>query len=380
MKPQKVKIMAQTSISTSSALARKKWAGLLFSSVIPESYWGTRFMREGSPNMPPNTPIHLISDLEKEDGDAVYFELAAQLRGRPTFDSDQLEGNEEDLSLFSDSVKINQVRHAVDTGGTMTRKRTVNDLRMVARGLEADWRSRWMDESIFMTISGARGMNEDYIEPSTVTYAIKGTPLVARDAEKTIYAGDATSKASMSNDDYLTLSSIDKAVTKAETEGGGSDGVIRIKPIRINGEDKFVCLMHTWQEHYLRTNTATGQWLDIQKAASTNNGAKNPIFTGSLGEYRGVVLHKHNKVTRFNDYGAGSNLAAARALFLGQQAMVLSFGNAYGGARYDWVEEWRDYKERLGVSTKCIVGMKRPQFDNKDVNSIVIDSYAPKPY
>lgn len=372
--------MAQTSISTSSALARKKWAGLLFSSVIPESYWGTRFMREGSPNMPPNTPIHLISDLEKEDGDAVYFELAAQLRGRPTFDSDQLEGNEEDLSLFSDSVKINQVRHAVDTGGTMTRKRTVNDLRMVARGLEADWRSRWMDESIFMTISGARGMNEDYIEPSTVTYAVKGTPLVARDAEKTIYAGDATSKASISNDDYLTLPSIDKAVTKAETEGGGSDGVIRIKPIRINGEDKFVCLMHTWQEHYLRTNTSTGQWLDIQKAASTNNGAKNPIFTGSLGEYRGVVLHKHNKVTRFNDYGAGSNLPAARALFLGQQAMVLSFGNAYGGARYDWVEEWRDYKERLGVSTKCIVGMKRPQFDGKDVNSIVIDSYAPKPY
>jgi hypothetical protein len=45
--------------------------------------------------------------------------------------------------------------------------------------------------------------------------------------------------------------------------------------------------------------------LDIQKATATNNGTKNPIFTGSLGEYRGVVLHKHNKVTRFSDYGAG---------------------------------------------------------------------------
>ena len=48
--------------------------------------------------------------------------------------------------------------------------------------------------------------------------------------------------------------------------------------------------------------------------------------------------------------------------------------------RFDWAEEWRDYKNRLGIATKCIVGLKRPQFNGNDVNSIVIDSAAAQPY
>jgi len=230
-----------------------------------------------------------------------------------------------------------------------------------------------------MNISGARGSNADYILPTASTAAIEGQSLVARSSGNIIYAGSATAKNNMIADDKFSLTSIDKAVTKAETEGGGSDGVIRITPLRIDGVDKFVCLVHNYQEHDMRTSTTTGQWLDIQKAATTNNGTKNPIFTGSLGEYRGVVLHKHNKVTRFTDYGAG-NVAAARAIFMGRQAMVAAFGSPANGLRFDWAEEWRDYKNRLGIATKCIVGLKRPQFNGNDVNSIVIDSAAAKPY
>jgi N4-gp56 family major capsid protein len=85
-------------------------------------------------------------------------------------------------------------------------------------------------------------------------------------------------------------------------------------------------------------------------------------------------------VTRFTDYGAGSNVAAARAIFMGRQAMVAAFGSPANGLRFDWAEEWRDYKNRLGIATKCIVGLKRPQFNGNDVNSIVIDSAAAQPY
>lgn len=372
--------MANTIITTSAQQTKKKWAGALFNSSIPESYWGSHFMKEGSAESAPNAPIHLITDLEKDSGDEVNFDIYAQLTGSPTYGDDNLEGNEESLTPYSDKITINQVRKANDSGGEMTRKRTTNNHRMICRNKLTDWWSRFFDEAVFMNISGARGSNADYILPTSSTAAIEGQALVARSSANIIYSGSATSKASLTSTDKFSLTSIDKAVTKAETEGGGSDGVIRITPLRMDGVDKFVCLMHNFQEHDLRVTTSTGQWLDIQKATATNNGTKNPIFTGSLGEYRGVVLHKHNKVTRFSDYGAGSNVAAARAVFMGRQAMVAAFGSPANGLRFDWAEEWRDYKNRLGIATKCIVGLKRPQFNSADVNSIVIDSAAAQPY
>ena len=73
-----------------------------------------------------------------------------------------------------------------------------------------------------------------------------------------------------------------------------------------------LCWSCTHQEDDLRSNTNTGQWLDIQKAAATAEGRNSPIFKGSLGMYRGVVLHSHHNVIRFDDYGAGSNYEAAR--------------------------------------------------------------------
>lgn len=373
--------MARTVIASSAQQTKKKWAGALFHSSVPTSYFGSRFMAEGSGDNAPNAPIHLVTDLESDSGDEVNFDIYAQLTGTPTFGDDSLEGDEESLTPFSDKVVINQVRKATDSGGKMTRKRTPNDHRMICRNKLTDWWSRFIDEAVFMNIAGARGTNADYIMPVGSTYAIDGQSLVSRTSDKIVYAGSATSKASLTSSDTFGYSAIDKAVTKAETEGGGSDGKIRLTPMRIDGVDKFVCVMHNYQEHSLRTSTGTGQFLDIQKAAATNNGSKNAIFTGALGEYRGVVLHKHNKVTQFNDYGVGSNLAAGRALFLGRQALVAAFGSpSNSGLRYDWTEEWKDYKNRLGIATACVLGMKRPQFNGEDVNSLVIDSYAAKPY
>jgi N4-gp56 family major capsid protein len=73
--------------------------------------------------------------------------------------------------------------------------------------------------------------------------------------------------------------------------------------------------MHTYQADAMRQDAGTGGWLDIQKAAAAAEGNKNPIFQGTLGMYNDVVLHKHRNVIRFNDYGAGGNVNAARALF-----------------------------------------------------------------
>jgi N4-gp56 family major capsid protein len=89
--------------------------------------------------------------------------------------------------------------------------------------------------------------------------------------------------------------------------------------------------MHPWAEFDMRTNTSTGQWLDIQKAAAAAEGRASPLFKGSLGMYHDVILHKHRAAIRFNDYGAGGNVNAVRNLFMGRQAAVMAFGLAGHG-------------------------------------------------
>ena len=58
------------------------------------------------------------------------------------------------------------------------------------------------------------------------------------------------------------------------------------------------------------------------EALITPRQARTPIFKGGLGMYNGVLLHSHRNTIRFSDYGAGSNVAANRNLFLGRKRCV----------------------------------------------------------
>lgn len=265
------------------------------------------------------------------------------------------------LKFYTDSVTIDQMRGGVNTGGRMTRKRTIHDLRLIAKSRQSEWWARIFDELFFMYLGGARGANDDYIF-STAYSGFANNSLVAPDTKHLLYGNDATSKASVDVADVFDLRLVDRAVTKAQTMGGGSSGIPKIQPIRIDGEEHFVICMHTFQEHALRTNTSTGQWFDIQKAAAAAEGRNNPIFKGTMGMYRNVVLHSHNAVTRFTDYGAGSNIAAARALFMGRQAAVAAFGSPGTNLRFDWNEESRDNGNMAVITTSTICGVKKTSF------------------
>jgi N4-gp56 family major capsid protein len=137
--------------------------------------------------------------------------------------------------------------------------------------------------------------------------------------------------------------------------------------------------MNPWQEYDVRTATGTGQWLDIQKAAATAEGKSSPIFKGGLGMYNNVVLHEHEGIIRFNDYGSGGNVEAARALFMGAQAAVCAFGSPGNGLRFDWHEESRDNGNQAVITTSSIFGVKKVTFNGKDFGLMAIDTAAKKP-
>ena len=98
-----------------------------------------------------------------------------------------LRGKEEDLKFYTDNLFIDQLRGGVNTGGKMTRKRTIHDLRKIARARQSDWWARLMDETLFIYLSGARGVNADFIE-DTVAMGCMVCPsfIVCKEADVSI--------------------------------------------------------------------------------------------------------------------------------------------------------------------------------------------------
>jgi N4-gp56 family major capsid protein len=369
----------RTIVGLGDAKAVKRFSAFLAVDVGRESYFNRKMMGEG---VKAQTPLQILPHLENDAGDTISYDLVMQLRMKPVEGDKILAGKEEDLKFYSDEVKIDQMRGGVNTGGKMTRKRTIHNLRQIARVRQSEWWARIMDEVIFMYLSGGRGTNEDYIFDKDYP-GFAGNPFVAPDDKHLMFGGTATSKASLTAADKFSLTLIERAVTRASTMGGGTTGIPKIEPIRIEGEEHFVIVMHPFQEHDLRTGTSTGQWLDIQKAAAAAEGRNNPIFKGGMGMHRNVILQSHQGVIGFNDFGAGSNLAARRALFMGRQAGVVAYGSPGTGMRFDWHEEAVDRGNQAVITTSCIFGVKKTAFKigetSRDFGLISLDTAATDP-
>ena len=370
--------MARTVVGLNDPKAVRKYSAMLAVDIGRTSYFGKKFMSSGERAQ---TPIQNITDLERGAGDNVTYDLSLQLKMKPIQGDSNLRGNEENMRFASDNLFIDQLRGGVNTGGKMTQKRTLINLRETARARQSEWWSRLMDESFFIYLSGARGANEDYIEDTNFTgYA--GNAFSAPDSMHLLYGGSATSKATLEATDKFSLALIDKAVSRASTMGGGTAGIPAMQPVTIDGEEHYVLVIHPWQTYDLRTNAGTGGWLDIQKAAAAAEGRNNPMFKGGLGMYNNVIIHEHRGVIRFNDFGAGSNVNAARALFMGRQAAVVAYGKSGVDVdnRYDWTEELEDRGNQVVITTACMIGIKKTNFvvDGvaRDFGVIALDTAA----
>ncbi len=350
--------MPRTIVGAGDAKAVKKYSAFLAVDTSRKSYFNKKFMGVGEDAQ---TPLQTLPHLEQDAGDTISYDLVMQLKMKPIQGDNTLRGKEEDLKFYTDSLLIDQLRGGVNTGGKMTRKRTIHDLRKVARVRQSDWWARLFDETLFMYLSGARGINADYIESLDFTgYA--GNAFTAPDAKHLLFGFDATSKATLDATDTMDLAIIDRAVARAETMGGGTTGIPAMQPVMIDGEEHYVLVMQPWAEYSLRTSLNNGNWLDVQKAAATALGKHSPIFKGSLGMHNNVILHKHKGVIRFSDYGAGSNVLAARNLFMGRQAAVVAFGSPGTGLRFDWNEELEDRGNQVVITTGSIFGVKKSRY------------------
>ena len=351
--------MARTIIGVNDPKSVKRWSGLLAYDVSQKSYFNQRFMARGAEA---EVPIQILTDLESDAGEQISYDLLAELKMAPVEGEDTLEGKEEGQKFYTDSIYIDQARCGVNTGGRMTRKRTLHNLREKAKRQQSSWWGRLQDELLMIYLAGARGINPNFLLPLGYTGRAQN-PLYSPDSNHLLYGGNATAFNDIDSGDTLTLALIDKAKSKADSQGGGATGIPVMQPCKIDGGEHFVMVMHTFQEDALRAEAGTNTWLEIQKAAAGAEGRNSPMFKGSLGMYRGVILHSHRNVIRFNTAGSGINVNAARALFMGSQAAVCAFGSPGTNLRFDWHEETRDNGDKVVISTSSIFGTKKVRFD-----------------
>ncbi|MBR1804849.1 MAG: N4-gp56 family major capsid protein [Selenomonadaceae bacterium] len=130
-----------------------------------------------------------------------------------------------------------------------------------------------------------------------------------------------------------------------------------VKPIMINGLETYIMVIDQWQARDLKNDQT---WIEAQQYANVR-GNDNPIFSGALGVYDGVVLHQCNRIQRTETGSGGTKVG--HALFLGRQAAVFAVGT-----QPTWNEKTFDYGNKIGFEFGRIFGIKKTQFKYDGTN------------
>lgn len=357
--------MAQTAYGVASPEARKAWEKGVAIETLNKTYIG-KFIGKDS-----NALIQEKGDLNKNKGDKVTFTLRMQLQGRGVQGDGVLKGNEEALTTYTDSVFIDQRRHAASAGGRMSRQRVPFETRMECADALSDWAANLMDTSFAYQIAGKSNETDTlYTGNNTVTAP-----------SRIIRPGSLTTDQAVQADNTATFSTvlIDRAKVKATANPLGTPN---IRPIKINGSDHFVMFLHPFQVHQLRQSAGTaGSWADIQKALiQGGDTTNNPIFTGALGVWNNVILHEWDRLPKGIHSTSGADQSnTRRAVLCGAQACAMAFGMGYSFEKFDWIEDLDDYENQLNVGGGAIFGLKKTVYNSTDFGTVVVTSYSPDP-
>lgn len=303
--------MAVTTIPQN--LVEKAWAKDTWTTALNNIFFG-KFMGSGVDNI-----IQVKEELKKEAGDSITMRLLMKLKGDGVTGDNTLEGNEEAMQYRDFTVTVDQIRNAVRLKGKMEEQKTSAYMRKDAKTALSNWLTEYIDGQFFKKLSA---------NPTK---------------DRVVYAGGKTAASAITAADVFSTDVIGKAKRIAMTDTNA-----KIRPVSVNGKKFYVMIIDPWQARDLRKDE---KWLQAQEHAQ-ERGDDNPIFTGALGTYEGVVIHENEQCIR--DTG---DVKTGHALFLGAQAGVLA-----AGSEPTWQEDDFDYHNQKGFSIGRIFGVAKTQF------------------
>jgi N4-gp56 family major capsid protein len=399
-----------TVIQSGSAAANKLFNAALFTQATRGNNF-TNLMTDTSPTTynankadpskqtQPGAPIVRVENLKKEKGDEVTMDLYHELQGRPTMGDKKLEGRSESLTSSQFSLKIQQGRHIVDSGGRMTQQRTKQNLVNIATAMLKPYYMKVADELTGIHLAGARGSDTNgWILPQSSDPEF--SELLVNDVtpptyDRHFYANDATALSNLDSTDKLSLKDIDRLRLMID------EMAFPLQPIRFKDDPQsednpfYLLAITPRQWHDLKTS-AEGKTFEqlVANAYARSAGWKHPIFMGECWLYNNILIKKMKRPISFaagETVSVCQNVNAAtttnvtcavkthRAMLLGAQALADAYGSAEGGLPFSNHSEKVDHDNAMEHSIAWVNGKKKIRFKDasgrvNDHGVIVIDS------
>ena len=363
--------MARTTILPNDPNKRKAWAAAVANDAAQEQYFARLVGEEGS-----RSAVIKKTELEKGSGDEVTTALVAKLRGAPITEGQKLAGQEFKLQHAAHTMRINEFRHGVNVGARIEQSRVGYNLKKQGREKLTEYIKELYEQVIVTAASGARGVGDEISHFGT-DYAGYPNALRAPDTAHLFVGADGSkTKATLATTDKMTLATVNKLRTKAKKMLGGKDKPVKMTPIRKAGKECFVLAVLPEVMQDIRDDVGAQGWFEAQKSLTTAVGKESEIFKGGAGMFNGVLIDEMEVGVKFNDYGSGGNVAAARSLFMGANAVSIAHGTKgmADGMSVSLDEDMDDRKHDHILFFEMIFGADKTQFNDMDYGQITVDT------
>lgn len=351
--------------------------------------------KKGVNQTSPGAPVVRVTDLSKSKGEEVTMDLFHELNGLPTMGDRKLAGRGESITSSQFSLKINQGRHMVDSGGKMTQQRTLHDLVMVANSLLAPYYTALDDQLSMVHLAGARGeSNETGWKVPLATHPefaeIAVNEVTPPTFDRHFYADNATSLDTLEATDKFNLKEVENIRLRID------EMPYKLQPIKFEGDEA------ADDEPFYVLWVTPRQWYDFRVSTDANFGAsalqrmqadalqrssmfKHPLFRGGAALWNNILIKKMARSIRFN---AGSSVTVCtntadaqtttvtaavrteRAILLGAQALANAYGMAgtasKGGYHFSMHTESTDHDNAKEHSIAWMNGKKKIRFEGSD--------------
>lgn len=356
--------MTTTSISTGGTLASQQYMDKVFMEYVDKLVFGG-FMGTTS-----DKPIFVIEDLAKGKGEAVTAPLAAQIDGAGVSGESTLEGSEEQMSLYGQKVTLTEYSNAIRDSGALTRKRAAFDLFDLFKPQLTTWLAQKTETLIMDAMADIAG----------TAYASAGESArdtwLAANTDRVLF-GAATSN-NAANDHSACLAEVDSSSDMLQTTQISLAKRLaqladpKIRPVKLeNGLEFYVMFAHPYCVRDLKKETV---FQNAQRDAMPR-GMDNPLFTGAVGYWDGVLIVESDKVTIDSGVGA-SSIDVAKNVLCGAQAVLLAQGAYDGGMRVKMVEKEFDYDRQKGCAIMSMFKVAKGYFNSKDHGIVSVYSAA----
>ena len=368
---------------TGENLTKKMWDKVLHEQVQDKSFFkglmGKDKGGEGSISEEmANFPIVEKTQLGKEGGDQVTLGLVKQLGNQTLYTTTgavndgkvgnvQLVDSENAMTFHNLKVKLAHLRDGVAIFGKMTEQRSPFDLQKTASSLLSTRLAKHLDDGLFFSL---------YTGFSPNILRELGTATVAAVAHPNQMFGN-TSHANYAAMTNVSTNNLNTAYLDALAS---ILAVENINPCMVDGEPKFLFIAHPYATKTLRADSL---WANAQYYVA-EKGKKNPLFSGSIGQWNGIIVRESNKITTPLNVGTiaassgtfttlaaatdptSSTTAVIRAnIVLGANAVA----RAYGLESYMAKRKEDDYGNLIGFGGGSIYGDARADWVNSSDDS-----------